>query len=176
MHDWYDGQRPTTSVEQVVAAAAATLWPLFTDPDLPARFSREYQGGHWIDGADGPALGARFVGRNRRRLLGTWETVCHVVECAPPHRYAWAVTDPATPNATWRFETEPTDGGTLLRFSVVLGPGRSGLTWAIRQAPERRDELITRRLEDLRRNMAAVVAGIAELAERVDQLPDPGVA
>jgi uncharacterized protein YndB with AHSA1/START domain len=165
MRDWYEGRRPTTSVERVIAAPAGRLWPLFTDPDLPARFSHEYQGGHWIDGADGPAVGARFVGRNHRRSLGTWETVCHVIECQPPTRYAWAVADPDAPNAVWRFEAEPAAGGTTLRYTVVLGPGRSGLTWAIRQQPERRDELIAMRLDDLRRNMTAVVDGIAQLAE-----------
>lgn len=166
MRDWYDGQRPATSAERVVAAPPERLWALLTDPDLPARFSHEYQGGHWIDGADGPAVGARFVGRNHRRSLGTWETVCHVIECEPPTRYAWAVGDPAVPNSTWRFEADRVDGGTVLRFTVVLGPGRSGLTWAIRQQPDRRDELIAFRLDDLHRNMTAVVTGIVELVEQ----------
>jgi len=56
----------------------------------------------------------------------------------------------------------------MLRYTVVPGQGHSGLTWAIRQQPERRDELIAFRPGDLRRNMAAVVDGIAELAELDD--------
>jgi uncharacterized protein YndB with AHSA1/START domain len=168
MEDWYDGHRPSASVQRLLDARPERLWPLFTDLEVPARFSREYRGGRWLDGADGPVPGARFVGRNQRRSMGTWETVCHVIECEPPYRFAWAVGDVERPNAVWRFEAEPTDGGTLLRYSVVLGPGPSGLTSAISRQPHRRAELIEWRLADLRRNMLAVIHGIAGLAERRD--------
>jgi uncharacterized protein YndB with AHSA1/START domain len=164
VRDYYDGQRPTTAVERTVAASAEAIWRLITDPDLPARFSDEYRGGEWLDGATGPAPGARFRGHNRNEYMGDWHTICHVVECEPPLRYAWAVDDVEEPNATWRFTLTSQGDQTVVRFETVLGPGRSGLTAAIRNRPDRRDQLIAWRLEDLRRNMRAVVDGIADLA------------
>ena len=68
-----------------------------------------------------------------------------------------------SPNATRRFEAEPVEDGTRLRYTVILGPGRSRLAWAMRQRPDRRNELIARRLDEHRDNMAAVVHGIADL-------------
>lgn len=165
MRDYYDGERPTTSVERTVVAPADVLWSLITDPDVPARFSSEYQGGQWLDGATGPALGARFSGHNHNEFMGDWHTICHVIECEPPLRYAWAVDDVDEPGATWRFMLTPDGERTIIRYETVLGPGRSGLTAAIRERPERRDVLIAFRLDDLRGNMRAVVAGIAGLAE-----------
>ena len=130
MRDHYGGQRPSTTVERSVAAPAERLWALVTDPDLPARFSEELQEGRWLDGASGPAVGARFRGRNRNDVMGEWHTTCHVIECEPPRRYAWAVDDVDAPNATWRFVLTPDGDRTTLRYEVVLGPGRSGLTWS----------------------------------------------
>jgi uncharacterized protein YndB with AHSA1/START domain len=163
--DYYDGERPSTAVERTIASSPRDLWGLITDLDLPARFSTEYQGGEWLDGAVGPVVGARFRGRNRNDVMGDWDTICHVVECDPPSRYAWAVDDVDEPNATWRFVVTPDGEHSVVRFEVVLGPGRSGLTWAFRRHPGQRDALIAWRLEDLRGNMQAVVDGIANIAE-----------
>ena len=164
MRDYYEGERPTTAVERAVAAPPWRIWPLITDLDVPARFSVEYQGGAWLDGATGPAVGARFRGHNRNEMMGDWYTTCQVIECRPPERYAWVVGDIDEPNATWRFTLVADGGGTSLRFETVLGPGRSGLTAAIRARPDKRDALIAWRLRDLQGNMRAVVDGIAALA------------
>jgi uncharacterized protein YndB with AHSA1/START domain len=165
VRDYYMGRRPTTAVERTVAAPAEAVWRLITDLDVPARFSGEYLGGEWLDGATGPAVGARFRGHNRNEFMGDWHTICHVIECEPPLLYAWAVDDVDRPGATWRFTLVPDGDRTTVRYETVLGPGRSGLTAAIRERPERREALIAFRLDDLRGNMRAVVDGIAELAE-----------
>lgn len=60
---------------------------------------------------------------------------------------------------------EPIPGGTRLRHLVTLGPGRSGLTWAIRNDPGAEATIIAGRQEALRASMQATVAGIKTLAE-----------
>ena len=45
---------PMVEVAVDVDAPPSAVWALVTDVDLPARFSEEFQGGEWIDGA-GPA-------------------------------------------------------------------------------------------------------------------------
>ena len=55
--------------------------------------------------------------------MGEWETVSTVTECDPPHRFAWAVGDPAHPSATWRFTLQPDGEGTRLEQWYADGPG-----------------------------------------------------
>lgn len=157
---------PTTEVEVHVEAEPAAVWRYVTDIELPARFSEEFLGARWLDGADACAVGARFAGRNRHEAIGEWETTCTVVEVEPERVLTYAVTDPDRPSATWRFRLEPTDEGTRLSQWVRLGPGPSGLTPAIERAPDKEERIVAARLRELRRNMQATLEGIKALAER----------
>lgn len=156
---------PTTGVEVDVAAPAADIWPLVVDIDLPRRFSREFQGAEWIDGATGPAPGARFRGRNRHPAIGEWTTTCTVVACDPPRHFAWAVEDPDDPVAVWHFELTPHGATTGVRMWARMGPGPSGLTPAIEARPDKEERIVERRLEEWRSNMVATLEGIRDLAE-----------
>jgi uncharacterized protein YndB with AHSA1/START domain len=155
---------PAVEVEVRIAAPPERVWPLVSDIGVPPGFSGELQETRWLD-ADGPALGARFLGRNRHPAAGEWETISTVTECRPAECFAWAVGDPARPSATWRFEIEADEGGTLLRQRARFGPGPSGLTSAIAARPDKEERIIARRLEEHRANMTATVEGIRRLAE-----------
>jgi hypothetical protein len=157
---------PTAEVDLRIEAAPARVWPVVCDINLPSRFSDEFLGGEWLDDASGPALGARFVGRNRHPAIGTWETTSFVVEYEPERTFGWAVTDPESPSASWRFTLAPEDGGTRLRMWVRLGPARSGLSIAIDAMPHKEERIVARRLDEHRRNMTATLEGIRDLVER----------
>lgn len=153
---------PGVAVEADIEAPPELVWPVVTDLDAPAAFSREFLGAEWLDE---PGEGARFVGRNR---LGEreWEAECRVAEWSPGRRFSWHVGDPAAPGARWSFELEPLVGGaTRLRFSVGLGPGPSGLTAAIEADPGAEADIVARRCTWHRRNMTATIQGIKSLAE-----------
>lgn len=156
--------RPEVEVDVHVAAGPDDLWGLVTDVDLPARFSGEYLGGTWLGGA-GPALGARFVGRNVHPARGEWETTSEVIECDPGRVFSWAVGDPANPGAVWRFEMVAEPGGTHLRMRGTLGPGPSGVTMLLEAMPDKEEAIIERRLGEWEANMTATVDGIKALAE-----------
>jgi hypothetical protein len=156
---------PTVEVDLLIEAAPAAVWPVVTDINLPARFSTEFLGAEWLDGAAGAGLGARFVGRNQHRAIGTWETTSFVVEYEPERGFGWAVTDPEFPSASWRFTLVPEDGGTRLRMWTRLGPAPSGLSIAIAAMPDKEERIVARRLEEHRRNMAATLEGIKEIVE-----------
>jgi hypothetical protein len=156
---------PTVEVDVHVEAGADRVWELVTDINLPARFSSEFQGARWLGGATGPALGARFAGRNRHPAAGEWETTCVVVACEPRRVFAWAVGDPSHPSATWRFEVVEEAGGVRLRQWAQIGPAPSGLTPAIEAMPDKEERIVARRLEEHRTNMQANVDGIKALAE-----------
>jgi nitroreductase/uncharacterized protein YndB with AHSA1/START domain len=164
----FDGQPrltagPGVTVEVDIAAPPARVWELVSDINVPARFSTEFQGAEWVD-ADGPRLGASFVGRNKREDR-EWQTTSFVVACDPPRMLAWNVSDPERPGAQWRFELEPLGNGTRLRQHMTIGPGNSGTSRAMEQQPDQARQILARRRDQLRRNMELTTQGIKRLAE-----------
>ncbi len=153
--------RPSHSVEVVIDAPPAAVWAVATDLTRFGEWSPENRGGHWVDGATGPALGARFRGVQEHPAIGQWETTSTVVECEPERCFAWTVGDPANGAATWRFDLAGEGGGTRVRFSAVMGPGPSGTTMAIDRMPDKEERIVERRLQEWDRGMRAVLDGIA---------------
>lgn len=156
---------PVVQVEVLIDAPVAKVWALVTDIGVSARFSSELQEARWLDPAEGPTPGARFVGRNRHPAAGEWETTCTVTAAEPDRRFSWAVEGLTEPAATWGFDLEPDNSGVRLRQWAVLGPGPSGLTAAIVATPTKEERIIERRLQEHRANMQATVDGIKALAE-----------
>ncbi|MEV7596981.1 SRPBCC family protein [Kitasatospora sp. NPDC089797] len=167
---------PGTHCEVVVRAPVERVWALVTDIEVPARFSPELQRVAWLDGADGPASGARFEGHNSRASIPHWRTVSEVVELAEHRTFGWAVmdadgrfgtpvTDLAGAAARWRFDLTPEDGGTRVRLSAVIGPGPSGVLQAIEARPEAEEKIVAHRLGELRTGMTVTLDGIKSTAE-----------
>jgi hypothetical protein len=146
-----------------IDAPIDVVWDLVTDINVASRFQEEFVEAEWVD--DGPALEARFIGRNSRGDR-KWETTSWVVDYEPHKAFGWAVSDRDNPGATWTYFLDANDSGTLLRYHRILGPGPSGLTAAIDRHPEAEEEIIAARDDEQRQNMQAVVEGIKELAER----------
>jgi hypothetical protein len=110
-------------------------------------------------------VGAGFVGRSKHEAFGEWSTTSEVIECEPERVLAWAVEDPENPPAIWRFRLEPRDGGTELSQWVQLGPGRSGLSFAIDRMPEKEQQIVFVRMREFETNMTATLEHIKTLAE-----------
>jgi uncharacterized protein YndB with AHSA1/START domain len=157
--------KPTVEVPIEIDAPPERVWAIVSDIEVMPGASTELQAVEWLDGRSGPGLGARFAGHNRHEAFGEWSTTSVIVEYDPPRVFAWAVGDPEQPAAVWRFSLEPRDGGTLLREWVRVGPGRSGLSMAIEQMPDKEQKIIFVRLREFEANMAATLAAIKERAE-----------
>jgi nitroreductase len=154
---------PGAVAEADIAAAPSVVWPLVTDLNLPARFSTEFVGADWAGEERG--VGAVFRGRNTHPAVGEWEVPCFVDAYDEPRTFGWRTSDADTPGARWRFDLEPLGGGTRLRFSYVIGPGRSGTTAAITANPGKESRVLRRRLDEVYANMCRTVAGIKQIAE-----------
>lgn len=157
---------PGTWVELDISAPATVVWELVIDINLPAEHSAEFTGADW---EEPPGPGGRFVGRNTHPAIGEWEVPCFVDAWEPERAFGWRTSDPADPGARWRFDLAPTESGTRLRYSVILGPGFSGLTMAISSMPDKEPRIIERRLSEHHRNMTSVVEGIRDRAEAASQ-------
>ena len=166
---------PTAEAEVYVAASPDVVWELVIDINLPARFSTEFQGAEWLDGADGPAVGARFVGRNRHPAIGEWQTTSVVVACDRERLFSWAVGTPEDPAATWRFELTLDGDGTRLRQWMQMGPAPSGLSMAIAARPDKEERIIADRQAEHEANMRATLEGIKGPGRRGFRPPSRGV-
>ncbi len=112
------------SVTVHMKAPARRIWDLIADVTNTGRFSPETFEAEWIDGATGPALGARFrghVNRNERGILKYW-TVCEVVECEPGKVFAFDVITNGRALNRWRYELAPIGDGTDVTESFRLAP------------------------------------------------------
>jgi hypothetical protein len=156
---------PTAEVSVLIGAPPQAVWPLVSDIQIPARFSSEFRGAEWIDGATGPALGARFRGRNYHPARGEWETTSTICEYQPERKLGWSVGSQQFPAARWRFILEPETRGTRLIQWVQIGPGPSGISFVIESMPDKESRILRRRLAEHQANMQATIAGIKAIAE-----------
>jgi nitroreductase len=154
---------PGAIAEADIAASPATVWSLVSDINLPAQFSNEFAGAEWE--GDDRGVGAVFNGRNQHAALGEWTIPCFVDACDEPRSFGWRTSDPDNPGARWRFDLEPREGGTRLRFSYVMGPGPSGTTMAIINNPGKEVRVLRRRIGEVQANMQQTVEGVKQLAE-----------
>jgi uncharacterized protein YndB with AHSA1/START domain len=105
---------PTISRSVEVAADPHTVWSLVTDLPRMGEFSPENIGGHWVDGATGPAVGARFRGTNRNGSR-EWTTRVRVVACEPGRLFTFDVRTPFGVRVSrWSYELTPTETGCRL--------------------------------------------------------------
>lgn len=180
-HTWQSGPSdpacladgPGTVVEADIKAPLAEVWDLVTDINFGARFSEEFLGARWAEGHDGPALGASFIGSNKHQAIGEWEVPCFVHRYEEHAEFGWVTSDPDNPGAQWCFELARIAGATRLRFSVVLGPGPSGISMAIAQMPDKEPRILRRRVGEHRKNMQAVIDGIKQALDQPSDGPNP---
>jgi uncharacterized protein YndB with AHSA1/START domain len=158
---------PTVEVPIEIDAPPERVWAIVSDISVMPGTSSELQAVEWLDGRSEAELGARFTGYNWNAAFGEWSTESVIVEYDPPRVFAWAVGDPEYPSAIWRFSLEPREGRTLLRQWMQMGPGRSGLSYAIDRMPDKEQKIVFVRLRELEGSMGATLARVKRLAEEV---------
>ncbi|MGZ6969461.1 MAG: SRPBCC family protein, partial [Acidimicrobiia bacterium] len=109
------------SVTVHMAAPPQQVWELVSDVTQIGRYSPETFEAEWIDGATGPAVGAKFRGHVRRNGRGPvyWKT-CTVMTSEPGRAFAFGVGDGEVPLNVWRYELEPSGDGTDVTESFEL--------------------------------------------------------
>ncbi|GAB2962003.1 SRPBCC family protein [Saccharothrix stipae] len=100
---------PNARAHVDVEATADRVYALVSDLRGLADLAEEYSGGRWLAPAVGPAVGARFVGANRRGPR-VWRTVSTVTD-AGPTRFAFEVRSLGLPVSRWQYDIEPTATG-----------------------------------------------------------------
>ena len=108
----------TVVVSREISASADAVWPLVSDLTRMGEWSPENQGGEWIKGATGPAVGALFKGRNSNGKR-SWSTTVKVIEFDPPKRMAFALMVGRSAWCDWVWEVAPSANGCTVTHSWI---------------------------------------------------------
>ena len=94
-----------------IDATPEAVWDLVSDVTKIGRYSPETFEAEWLDGATGPAVGAKFRGHVKRNGRGpTYWTECEVTDCVPGRVFEFAVMNRGKAINTWRYELSPVEG------------------------------------------------------------------
>lgn len=121
------------SVTIHMEAQPKEVWDLVSDVTRIGRYSPETFEAEWLDGAGGPAVGARFRGHVKRNGIGpVYWTTCTVRECEPGRTFTFGVGPGDKPLSVWGYEMEPAGGGTDVTETFRLADtGLLRLYWAL---------------------------------------------
>jgi hypothetical protein len=121
------------SVTVHMDAPAAAIWRLVTDVTRIGRYSPETFEAEWLDGATGPAVGAKFRGHVKRNGKGpTYWTTCTIRACETDREFVF-VAGPDRGWTVWGYRLEPSSGGgTDVTETFDPGPNPAmRIYWAI---------------------------------------------
>jgi len=108
MTDTDDKAPPADEASLLIEAPPERIYAIVTDVAGMGRLSPECTGGKWLDGATGPAVGARFKGTNKRGRA-RWSTTNTVVAAEPGAEFAF---ETKQSGARWRYRLTPDGTGT----------------------------------------------------------------
>jgi hypothetical protein len=111
------------SVTVHMNAPADVVWALVSDVTRIGEFSPETFEAEWVDGATGPAVGAKFRGHVKRNGRGPiYWTTCRVTECVESEVFAFEVLTGGRALNTWRYRLAAVGDGTDVTESFQLTP------------------------------------------------------
>jgi uncharacterized protein YndB with AHSA1/START domain len=106
-----------------IAAPPEKIWDLVSDVTKIGRYSPETFEAEWLEGATGPAVGAKFRGHVKRNGIGpVYWTTCTVLDCVPGREFGFGVGPSTKPLSIWRYRLEPSGDGTDVTESFDLTP------------------------------------------------------
>jgi hypothetical protein len=118
-------------VSTVVAAPPEDVYALVADVTRTPEFSTEVVRCTWLDGATGPAVGARFEAVNRSEAGRTWKNRPVVTVADPGREFAFTRTEPFAGTIAWCYRFEPAESGTRVIESYEVERPVTRLGWLV---------------------------------------------
>lgn len=157
-------QLTSDSVDIIIEAPPETVYALITDINKMAAYSPELVSCRWLNGATGPAVGARFEAVNKLPISRPWKNRPVVVTFQPPREFAISRTEPFAGTVVWRYQLQPVEAGTRLVESYEVTRPVTRVGWfIIERLFHGRD-----RRSALRAGMNETLVRLKEAAERVE--------
>jgi hypothetical protein len=137
-----------------VAAAPDLVYDLVADVARTPEWSPEVRHCEWLDGATGPAVGARFRATNRARRGPAWSNTVTVVAAERGREFAFSRDERTAGDLVWRYRFEPdSTGTTVVESHDVTRPVPRPTLWLMRLLYDSHD-----RKADLREGMRTTLA------------------
>src|ERR1700742_4639132 len=145
-----------------IAAPAQELYDLVADVTRTPEFSPEILWCKWLDGATGPAVGARFAARNKGPKRPPWTNKPGVTGVDPGREFAFERTEKFAGTVRWTYEFTPDAAGTTVTETYQVTKKISPVGWFIIGVLfNRRD-----RTADLRAGMQQTLQRVQAVAEQ----------
>jgi hypothetical protein len=146
-------------VRQLIDADPGALYDIVSNVTRTPEWSPEVVSCSWLDDATGPAVGARFQARNKRRWF-SWSNKPVVDVADRAREFAFTRTERGGGSIRWSYRFEPGDAGTTVVLSYdVLRKVPVGLHMILRVLFGVRDLGA-----DLHENMGTSLTRLAALA------------
>jgi uncharacterized protein YndB with AHSA1/START domain len=149
-------KRGTTGQATIyIDALPETVYALVSDVSRMGEWSPECKRCVWLDGATGPAEGARFKGSNRGALL-RWSTKPRVLVAEEGREFAFATLWRGAPFTQWTYYFEPSGDGTEVTESFEMMADQPAV-----------NEFIGNKLMHINDRRANLIEGMQTTLERI---------
>lgn len=118
-------------VSLLIQAPAEELYALVADVTRTPEFSPAVVRCTWLDGATGPAVGARFEAVNTTEAGKTWKNRPVVTAAVPGREFAFSRTEAFAGTLVWRYRFAAEDGGTRVTESYEVTRPVTRLGWFV---------------------------------------------
>ncbi len=145
----------------VVAAAPEEVYDLVADVTRTPELSPEVVSVRWLDGATGPAVGARFEAVNVSSGGKRWRNRPVVTVADRGREFAFSRSEPFAGTVAWRYRFEPVEGGTRVVESYEVERPVTRLGWFVIEKIFRGGN----RREAMREGMRTTLARLRATAE-----------
>ena len=114
-----------------IDAPPRVLYDLVADVTRTPEFSPEVRRCTWLDGATGPAVGARFEVVNKAGRGPAWKNRPVVIVADPGREFAFSRTEKAAGTLVWRYRFEPVGNGTRVTESYEVTEPITRMGWFV---------------------------------------------
>jgi hypothetical protein len=152
----------TDTVSAVMQAPPEVVYELVADVTRMPEFSPEILKCTWLDGATGPAVGARFAAVNKVPSRPSWTNKPVVTVVDPGRAFAVSRTEPFAGTVVWSYRFEPEAGGTRVTISYEVTRPVSPIGWFVIGVLFNRKD----RRTDLRTGMEQTLERMRRVAEQ----------
>jgi len=153
-----EDEQVTGTATTVISKPIGEVFEAISDVTRMGEWSPECTSGRWIDGADGPALGAKFEGDNIATMgpvtLKKWTTTSEVSEYVPGETFEFVAVD----HTHWRYDFLEREGKTVVTESFSHPPGK-GWQGFLHGTLMRRQSTMTRGMQQTLDRIKEVLEG-----------------